>query len=207
MSSDDTFRDGMVADIEQMDQVIGQFLDFARSGEDGAVATEPVDGAALLADVAAHQADLGREVAVECSQAVAPFAGRPASLRRALDNLIENAFKYGGANPQVSLHLGQAEGRVIVDVCDRGPGIPPDEAERLKQPFTRRDDARGSADGSVDATQGGSGLGLAIVERIARQHAGDLQLLPRDGGGLCARLRLARGGHPGSGAGGPRATV
>jgi two-component system osmolarity sensor histidine kinase EnvZ len=69
-------------------------------------------------------------------------------------------------------------------VRDRGPGIPAGETERLKRPFTRLHAARSG--------QSGSGLGLAIVERVARAHGGCLDLLPRDGGGLVARLSLAR---------------
>jgi two-component system osmolarity sensor histidine kinase EnvZ len=70
----------------------------------------------------------------------------------------------------------------VIDVLDRGPGIPESEVERLKRPFTRLENAR------TDTT--GTGLGLAIVERFARLHDGRLELLPRDGGGLIARLRL-----------------
>jgi len=65
---------------------------------------------------------------------------------------------------------------------DRGPGIPPEELERLKRPFTRHNTARSNVDGT--------GLGLAIVERIARLHGGSLHLCPRAGGGLLARLDL-----------------
>ena len=71
----------------------------------------------------------------------------------------------------------------MVEVRDRGPGIPAGETERLKRPFTRLDRARGS--------RSGSGLGLAIVERVARAHGGSLELLPREGGGLVARLALS----------------
>jgi two-component system osmolarity sensor histidine kinase EnvZ len=71
----------------------------------------------------------------------------------------------------------------VVEVRDRGPGIPAGDAERLKRPFTRLDRSRGA--------HGGSGLGLAIVERVARAHGGGLELLPREGGGLVARLSLA----------------
>ncbi|MBL8384691.1 MAG: HAMP domain-containing protein [Burkholderiales bacterium] len=190
MSTDAGLRDGMVADIEQMDQVIGQFLDFARTGEDDSAARTAVDAAALCRQLVEHSAGLGRTILLEAGTGIPPLPGRPAALRRALANLVENAFKYGGAAPQVSLAL-RAEGPdLVIEVRDRGPGIPPADAERLKQPFTRRDDARGSADGSVDSAQGGAGLGLAIVDRIARQHGGTLDLLPRDGGGLVARLRL-----------------
>ena len=70
-----------------------------------------------------------------------------------------------------------------MEVLDRGPGIPESETERLKRPFTRLDAARGGP--------AGSGLGLAIVDRVARAHGGRLDLLPRDGGGLLARLTLS----------------
>ena len=72
-----------------------------------------------------------------------------------------------------------------LDVADRGPGIPPDEVERLKQPFTRASAARARDDGAA-----GAGLGLAIVDRIARMHGGTFDLLPREGGGTIARVTL-----------------
>jgi two-component system osmolarity sensor histidine kinase EnvZ len=69
-----------------------------------------------------------------------------------------------------------------IEVRDRGPGIPAEEADRLKLPFTRLEAARSNAVGA--------GLGLAIVERIARAHGGALDLLPREGGGLVARITI-----------------
>jgi two-component system osmolarity sensor histidine kinase EnvZ len=77
---------------------------------------------------------------------------------------------------------------LIIEVLDRGPGIPESEMERLKRPFTRLGNARTDA--------GGTGLGLAIVERIARSHEGRFDLLPRPGGGLIARLRIPLDPHP-----------
>jgi two-component system osmolarity sensor histidine kinase EnvZ len=73
----------------------------------------------------------------------------------------------------------------VVDVADRGRGIAAEDVERLKQPFTRANAARARSDGAA-----GAGLGLAIVDRIARLHGGSLDLLPRDGGGTVARVRL-----------------
>ncbi len=190
MSSDETFRDGMVADIEQMDQVIGQFLDFARSGQDEAAPLGLVELADLCGQLVERNTGLGRALDLVIDGPVPPVHGRAAALSRALSNLVENAFKYGGAQPQVGLVLRADHAAVVLDVQDRGPGIPAEDVERLKQPFTRRDDARGSADGGTDSAQGGSGLGLAIVDRVARRHGGTLDLLPRAGGGLIARLRL-----------------
>ncbi len=73
----------------------------------------------------------------------------------------------------------------VLAVLDRGPGIPPGLAERLKQPFTRRDEARSGSSGA--------GLGLAIADRVARLHGGRLDLLAREGGGLEARVTLPHG--------------
>ena len=82
----------------------------------------------------------------------------------------------------MELHTAAAKGEAIVEVRDRGPGIPADQVERLKRPFTRLDTARSNASGA--------GLGLAIVDRIVRGHGGRLDLLPRPGGGLIARIAL-----------------
>jgi two-component system osmolarity sensor histidine kinase EnvZ len=101
-------------------------------------------------------------------------------VRRAISNLVDNALRYAGE--PVEIHARKLEGAVAIEVLDRGPGIPPEEAERLKRPFTRLDASRSGP--------GGSGLGLAIVERVARAHGGTLDLLPREGGGLTARLTL-----------------
>ncbi len=169
--------EGMGADIEEMDRVIGQFLDYAR-GEDEARAEGDLD--ALAADIAAAAARRGERVAFRAG-GVPPFPFAPLALRRALGNLVSNALRHAGGEVELATRL---EGdHALVEVLDRGPGIPESEMERLKRPFTRLDDARGG---------GGSGLGLAIVERVARAHGGRLELAPRDGGGLAARLVLAR---------------
>ncbi len=168
---------GMSADIDEMDQVIGQFLEFAR-GENEAKTVD--DLTALLAEVGEHYAKLGKAVKVNAAQ-LAPFAFARMALRRAVGNLIDNALRYAGEPVEVA---ARSEGAtVIIEVLDRGPGIPAGEAERLKQPFTRLDPARSG--------RGGAGLGLAIVERVARAHGGRLELVPRPGGGLAARLSVA----------------
>lgn len=172
-------RAGMEADIAEMDRTIGQFLDFARpQGLDGK-AKVVTDLAALLAEIAARYGDK-----VKCRPAEADFQipVHPEPLRRAIVNLIENALRHAGHASPVELELTRAKNGIVIAVLDRGTGIVPAEAARLKQPFTRGEAARTGA--------GGAGLGLAIVERIARAHAGRLELLPRDGGGLAARIVL-----------------
>ena len=177
--ADEPTRAGMSTDIEEMDQVIGQFLDFAR-GEDER--DEAVDLDALLRDVLDHYALLGRDVTLLGEPAAGTLQLRRLSVRRAVINLVDNALRHAGEPVQIAARR-LAEG-AAVEILDRGPGIPPNEAERLKRPFTRLSESRSGA--------GGAGLGLAIVERIARAHGGSLDLAPREGGGLVARLLLKR---------------
>ncbi len=86
------------------------------------------------------------------------------------------------AIPQEDFLRGAANREIWIEIKDHGPGIPADQVERLKRPFTRLESAR------TDAS--GTGLGLAIVERVARLHGGRLELLANPAGGLIARLVL-----------------
>ena len=185
MAGDDGLREGMTADVEEMDKTIGQFLDFARS--ESGEAPQEVDAAALLEELAAQYRRRG--FAVKCAVSPAPtfrdaMSARPQALRRAISNLIDNALRYAGAESRVELGFHAAAGEFGIEVRDTGPGIPHDDVERMKRPFARLDAARTNTTGA--------GLGLAIVERIARSHNGRLDLLPREGGGLIARLVLPR---------------
>jgi two-component system osmolarity sensor histidine kinase EnvZ len=101
-------------------------------------------------------------------------------MQRLADNLIANAQRHAGG--EVLVRTASADGEAMLAVLDRGPGIPVAMVERLKQPFTRRDEARSGSSGA--------GLGLAIATRVAALHGGRLDLLPRDGGGLEARVTL-----------------
>ena len=172
----------MIDDIGEIDGIIGQFLDFAR-GENEDKAPHDID--ALVQELGEHYQRLGRKLSV-AANAGATFAFARMSVRRAIANLVDNALRYAGEPIEIE-SMTTPEG-VAVEVRDRGPGIPASEVERMKRPFTRLDDARSGASGS--------GLGLAIVERVARAHGGSLELLPRPGGGLTARLVLNRGQSP-----------
>jgi two-component system, OmpR family, osmolarity sensor histidine kinase EnvZ len=166
----------MIEDIGEIDAIIGQFLDFAR-GENEDKAPHDID--ALLHELGEHYQRLNKDVRVKATRQERLNFARMA-VRRAIANLVDNALRYAGE--PIEIESMKAPGGVTVEVRDRGPGIPATEVERMKRPFTRLDDARSGA--------GGSGLGLAIVERVARAHGGTLELLPRAGGGLVARLTL-----------------
>jgi two-component system, OmpR family, osmolarity sensor histidine kinase EnvZ len=175
--ADSQLKDGMTADIEEMDRIINQFLDFART--DGGETLQHADLAAIAGEVAEHYRRHGKSVATDFS-GVAALPLQALSMRRVVMNLVDNALRYG--EKEVSISVRAEDGAAVLEVADRGPGIPASEAERLKQPFTRLEIAR--------SDKGGAGLGLAIVERVVRAHRGSFELLARDGGGLIARIRL-----------------
>jgi len=170
-------KSGVAQDIEDIDGAIGQFLDFAR----------PIDAEPLAADTdlnALVQAVVDRYVrnrdAVRFTPAPLPQRPlRPQAMQRLLGNLIDNALRHGRDGAEV--RTGCDGQTTYIEVLDRGPGIPPADTERMLQPFTRMDRARSTS---------GTGLGLAIIDRIARLHGGIIKLLPRDGGGLRARVEL-----------------
>jgi len=179
-NADPSTREGMIADIEEMDRVIGQFLDFARGEEGIALEVRALEG--IVAPVVERYRRAGRDVAFVASP-VAPLPLRPTAIARLIGNLVDNALAYGA--PPVEVTIAEVGGEAVIEVADRGPGVRPEDVERLKQPFTRAEDSRARSDGVA-----GAGLGLAIVERIARLHGGRFELLPREGGGTIARVRL-----------------
>ncbi len=179
MSAEESAREGMCADIDEMDKIIGQFLDFARDPE--GEPAEPTDLRAVVMHVAEPM--LRRGARIEMKIAELPLLRlRPLALLRLVANLLNNALRHGGGTAPIEIGTRVEGNDVILEVMDRGPGIPAEEADRLKQPFTRLESARSGASGA--------GLGLAIVERVARSHGGRFELIPREGGGLIARVTL-----------------
>jgi two-component system osmolarity sensor histidine kinase EnvZ len=170
-------KSGVAQDIADIDTAIGQFLDFARPAEAEQLSTE-TDLNAVVRAVVDRYARNGRDVVLHAG-APQPQPLRAQALQRLLANLIDNALRHGqGTVEVITAREGNAN---CIEVLDRGPGIPPAETERMLQPFTRMNSARSTS---------GTGLGLAIVDRIARLHGGSVRLLPREGGGLRARVEL-----------------
>jgi len=132
--------------------------------------------------VAESHVGMDPRVTVERSTGPAPVAWtRPEELRRILGNLVDNARRH--ATAEVLMSARSDGGRVLVRVDDDGPGIRPDDRERVFERFTRLDDAR-----ARDA--GGSGLGLAIVRGLARSRGGDVRLGESPAAGLRAEVDL-----------------
>jgi len=169
---------GMIADLHDMNAIIDQFIDFTRA--EAAEPLRPIDLSELARSCAERAARAGADVRCDLAAHMPPMMLRPLAMQRLADNLIGNAAKHAGGEIVVRTSLAGGEARFCV--LDRGPGIPAALVERLKLPFTRRDEARSGASGA--------GLGLAIAERIATLHGGRLDLVAREGGGLeaCAAL-------------------
>lgn len=180
---DDADAAPLVQDVDEMQDLLDAFLDFARSDAgDAIVATCP---RALIATFLADAARAGlavKEGPISGPKGQVPL--RPMAVRRALDNLVSNALRYG-KHAEVGVHITDRAVRFVVE--DDGPGIPVDRREEAMRPFVRLDPSRNQDAGS------GVGLGLAIVADIARSHGGILRLGAGDRlGGLKAELVLAK---------------
>lgn len=180
LPADPATRSDLEKDIQDINLVIDQFLDFARD-ESG----EPAQRLSLLqlAQGAVERAARMQVVAKTDLAELPPLMLRPVAMQRAIDNLVINAARHGGGDILIQTLREATTGNSVLSVLDRGPGIPMHEVERLKQAFTRMDGARSG--------ESGAGLGLAIVERIARMHEAKFALLPRVGGGTEARLTFS----------------
>lgn len=177
LGNDDALKAGMAQDIEDIDAVIGQFLDFARVGQETAHA-EPADLDALVSASAERYVQHGQAVTARTG-GVPALPMNTAAMQRLINNLVDNALRHG--SPGVEIETAREGAWMRLSVLDRGPGIPAADAERMLQPFTRLNAARSTS---------GSGLGLAIVDRIAKMHGGRVRLLARAGGGLEVRVDL-----------------
>jgi two-component system osmolarity sensor histidine kinase EnvZ len=177
LPADPATRADLERDIEDINDVIDQFMDFAR--DESKEALETVDLNLLVQGAVERAQRGGLPVTLElCEQATLRM--RPLAIKRVLSNLIENARKHAGGD--ISVQTRRDGNQIVLSVLDRGPGIPPGEVARLKQPFTRMDASR--------AGHSGAGLGLAIVDRVVSAHGGKFDLLPREGGGTEARVSL-----------------
>jgi signal transduction histidine kinase len=174
-------KDEIARNIHELDQLIDEILLASRldaSPAEGGVA-ESVDLVGLCAEECARV-----EVELDAHLDAEPLlvAGDTKLLRRAVRNLLENAHRHGAG--AVTLTLQAFDAHALVRVCDRGPGIPPPQRERIFEPFYRLPGAS-EADGGV-------GLGLSLVRSIALRHGGTVHCEAHAGGGACFVLRLPR---------------
>ncbi|HEY7690119.1 MAG TPA: ATP-binding protein [Dongiaceae bacterium] len=169
----------MLADLAEMETMIGSTLSFARE-DANPEPRQQIDLRALLQTLSDDLA--GTELTVELPGGGAMLEGQPVALRRGFTNLIDNAIRYG---QKAVVTLTGDEANLIVHVDDTGPGIPESEIEKVFRPFYRLDSSR-----SRDT--GGTGLGLAVARSVFRAHGGDVMLANRPAGGLRATATMPR---------------
>jgi hypothetical protein len=167
-------------DLQEMEAMVASALDFLR-GMDNGEPVQAVDVNALLESLQADLRETGGAVTIEGS-AVSPYPGRPQALKRCLANLLENAIKYGES---ARVMVDDSNTRLQISILDTGPGLPPDQIEKVFEPFYR-------VEASRNRDTGGTGLGLAIAKNVAELHGGDIVLRNRSEGGLSAVLILPR---------------
>ena len=175
---DDEQRAKALADLAEMQTMLDATLSFARDDASAEPRTS-VDLSSLLQTLCDDLADAGQPVAYEGPDRVT-LECRPAALRRAIANLIDNAVKYGG---EATVGLSDGVDEVMICIADRGPGIPEVDREKVFAPFYRMEQSR-------SRETGGTGLGLALARNIVRGHGGDIALRDREGGGLVACIVL-----------------
>lgn len=173
-----------IADLDEMGQLVDDAMLFARDATQAAGDARSVDVREELAALAArrHEQDQPVRDATEPGERLAVRAS-PLALRRMLDNLVDNAVRYGGS---ATLRVRREDQGIAISVEDDGPGAPADALERLTRPFERLEPSRGRGGG-------GAGLGLAIVAALAESQGGSLMLENRSEGGLRATIRLPAG--------------
>jgi signal transduction histidine kinase len=172
-------------DLDEIDQLINDILTTARLDGAPAKIDREATSTTELADRASRRfsARHPRRVLERAQGDDRAIACDPLLLRRALDNLLDNAAKYSESDTPVTLVVQPNGSSVAFEIVDRGIGMSPAELDQAFTPFWRADDSRTRATGGV-------GLGLALARRIARAHGGDVTLLSSPGQGTTARLEV-----------------
>lgn len=170
----------VVANENRRSQVVSErILHLAQAqGTDGSQ-DEPVDLAVIVHDALTEAAIDDRDLVVDLASV--PTRGDPVLLRRLVDNLLENAFKYSPPGGRIAVQVEQTDNDAVLHIVNDGPRMTEFEVNELLKPFHRSRAAR---------TSSGVGLGLAIVAAVVQRHGGNLLLTPRDEGGLDVAVLL-----------------
>ncbi len=180
MLDDETLQQKIQTDLDEMEAMVIDSLEFLRGMESG----EPVQQVDIIALVESMQndaEDMGQTFEFQ-AKPTPPFRGRPLALKRCIGNLVQNALAYGN---QVTVRLRDSAESIQIIVEDRGPGIADELHAQVFEPFFRVEPSR-------NRSTGGTGLGLAIARNIARGHGGDIMLYNRAEGGLQVTVTLPR---------------
>ncbi|MDP4945609.1 MAG: two-component system sensor histidine kinase EnvZ [Alishewanella sp.] len=174
MSEPDSWiREGIINDIEDMNAIIDQFIDYLRHHKQEELQQVALNE--LLLETVQAEYVQQRQL-ITCLDPHLPLLWlRRIAIKRVLNNLLENALRYSDGAIEISSGYQRQKKLVYFEIRDHGPGIPEDKMQAMFTPFVQGDEARGS---------GGSGLGLAIIKKIIDTHSGEVRLSNHAQGGL-----------------------
>lgn len=186
----DDYLRTMVSEAERLSRLVDNVLTFSRRDADSPdCIKEKLNLAELVRETVEqlrpHLVLHGFSLQVEAPEML-PVQGHAEGLRQVLMNLLSNAEKYSEGRREVTVIVCSEGNEAVVEVTDRGIGVPPSQAARIFEEFYRGDD-------SLTSTRRGTGLGLSIARHIARKHGGDVTFRPRDEGGSVFSLRIPAG--------------
>jgi signal transduction histidine kinase len=178
----------LVSETERLSRLINNVLDFSKMSQDRKnYDKKPLNLADLCHQVVSCEKirlqKAGLTVSFSSALKKVPFTGDRESLTQVLINLIANAEKYAASGREIGISLEKKKRDIILDVMDRGPGIPSWAVKKIFREFFRVDD-------SLTTRTNGSGLGLTIAKMIINDHGGEIHYLPRAGGGSIFRISL-----------------
>jgi len=179
VDEDDYLREGIIYDIEDMNGIIDQFIEYLRHHKREELACEDIN--ALVAEVVHSELQHQRTIIFKSNPSIGKIPLSSVAIKRVITNMIGNALRYSEDDIEVLSYFNSNKKYVVIAVNDKGPGIPESELESVFEPFKQGDAARGSE---------GSGLGLAIIKRIIDMHDGKVKLENRPEGGLSAQIYL-----------------
>lgn len=160
--------DRVVDEAIRLEQLTNDLLQFVRTGS---IQRTPVDPAELVRDAVAS---VTAEVVLDTSQAPPRWSLDAGRIRQVVVNLLDNAI---AAGPPVTVTVRRERGHLVIEVADRGPGVPEDARDKIFEPFF------------TGKTQG-TGLGLAVVQRVIELHRGTIAVYPNPGGGATFRAEI-----------------
>lgn len=176
---DNWIREGIVNDIEDMNAIIDQFIDYLRHHKQEEL--QRINLNDLIEETVQAEQVQQRKLVTRLEADLPKIWLRRIAMKRVLNNLLENALRYSEGDIELSSGYERSQKRVYLEIRDHGPGIPEHKMQAMFSPFVQGDEARGS---------GGSGLGLAIIKKIIDMHQGEIRLHNHARGGLVVTVLL-----------------
>lgn len=174
-------REKLTEGIKEVRSIAEQSLELSSSLKTSEKSV-PLDICAFMQSSVDDFMDMGHAVTMADMPEDVAVMARPMSLKRCVDNIMQNAITYAGS---AEVCVSASDDEVVIEICDNGPGIPDEYLEKIFEPYLRLETSR-------NRESGGTGLGLSIARNMALLNNGSLTLASRPEGGLRAQIVLPR---------------